>query len=189
MGGATFALPEKDRMFYTKKYCIAQMQVCFAGRIAEEIFCDDVSSGASSDIKQATGIAKEMVMTWGMGEELGPIDYSGDAGVNMYYPGASREHSEKTAEVIDKEIKGLIDESYARSKELIESHRNRVDALANALIKYETLDAADVEIILEGGMLDKPTVSDLLAIEQQRSAEQEKQEPEEQEPEITEQAE
>jgi cell division protease FtsH len=104
---------------------------------------------------------------------LGPIDYSGDAGMSMYYPGAGREHSEKTAEVIDKEVKRLIDESYVQARELIESHREKVESLAKALVKYETLDAADVEIILEGGVLDKPTVSDLLAIEQQRSAEQE----------------
>ena len=71
MGGATFSLPEKDRLYYSKKYCLALLQVCFGGRVAEEMFCNDVTSGAQSDIKQATMIAREMVTEWGMGEELG----------------------------------------------------------------------------------------------------------------------
>lgn len=169
MGGATFSLPEKDRMFYTKRYCMAQIQVCFGGRIAEELFCDDVSSGASNDIKQATVIAREMILTWGMGDELGPIDYAGDQGMNMYYPGGSKDYSEKTSELIDREVKKLIDNAYGKAKALIEANRDLLDSLAKALVKYETLDAADVEIILKGGELDKPTVSDLLAIEQERS--------------------
>ncbi len=169
MGGATFALPEKDRMFYTKRYCMAQMQVCFGGRIAEKMFCDDISSGAQSDIKQATGIAKEMVLTWGMGEELGPIDYGGNMSMEMYYPGPSRETSEKTAELIDKEIKKLIDQAYTQARQLIEANKEKLEALAKALLKYETLDAADVEVILSGRELDKPTVSDLLAMEQAKS--------------------
>jgi cell division protease FtsH len=175
MGGATFSLPEKDRLVYTKRYCFAQLQVCFAGRIAEELFCDDISSGAQSDIKMATQIAREMVSTWGMGTELGPIDYGGDGGMDMYYPGMTRDYSEKTAELIDKEIKAIVDESYARAKKLIEANRDKLEAIARALIKYETLDAADVEAILAGGQLDKPTVADLLAMEQKRSDEAQKQ--------------
>ncbi|MCD6393859.1 MAG: ATP-dependent zinc metalloprotease FtsH [Planctomycetes bacterium] len=169
MGGATFALPEKDRMFYTKRYCMAQMQVCFGGRIAEQIFCDDISSGAQADIKQATGIAKEMVLTWGMGEELGPIDYGGNTSMEMYYPGPSRETSEKTAELIDREIKKLIDQAYTDARHLIEANKDKMEAIAKALLKYETLDAADVEVILSGRELDKPTVSDLLAMEQAKN--------------------
>ena len=169
MGGATFALPEKDRMFYTRRYCMAQMQVCFGGRIAEQIFCDDISSGAQSDIKQATGIAKEMILTWGMGEELGPIDYGGNMSMEMYYPGPSRETSEKTSELIDREIKKLIDQAYTDARHLIEANKDKMEALAKALLKYETLDAADVEVILSGRELDKPTVSDLLAMEQAKN--------------------
>ncbi len=169
MGGATFALPEKDRLFYTKRYCTSQLQVCFGGRIAEFVFCDDISSGAQSDIKQATAIAKEMILTWGMGDEVGPIDYGGDGLSDMYYPAASREVSERTAELIDREIKKLIDDAYMKARALIEGNRDKVEALAKALIKYETLDAADVEIILSGRQLDKPTVSDLLALEQNKT--------------------
>jgi len=174
MGGATFALPEKDRMFYTKKYCMAQLQVCFAGRIAEELFCDNITSGAQSDITQATNMAREMILTWGMGQEVGPINYGPNPVREMYYPTMTPEYSQKTAELIDKEVKTLIDEAYAKAFELIETNKDKIEAVAKALLKYETLDADDVKIILDGGKLDKPTVSDLLAIEQQRNGQSEK---------------
>jgi cell division protease FtsH len=168
-GGATFSLPEKDRMYYKKNYCIAHLQICFAGRIAEEVFCDDITSGAQSDIRSATAMAKEMILTWGMGDELGPIDYSGAGNAEMYFPSSTPDYSEKTSELIDKEVHGLIDENYKLAKDLIELHKDQVKALAMALIKYETLDAEDVKVILEGRTLDKPTVTDLLAAEQKRS--------------------
>ena len=169
MGGATFSLPEKDRLYYSKKYCLAQLQVCFGGRIAEEIFCDDVTSGAQSDIKQATMIAREMVTEWGMGEELGPIKYSPDMGVETYYGMGGTEYSQKTAEVIDREIKKLIDDAYTKVKSTIETHKDKAESLTQALLKYETLDADDVKVILDGGTLDKPTVADLLKIEQDKN--------------------
>ncbi len=174
MGGATFALPEKDRMFYTKKYCMAQLQVCFAGRISEELFCDDITSGAQSDITQATSMAREMILTWGMGEEIGPINYGPNPIREMYYPSMTPEYSQKTAELIDKEVKALIDDAYAQATQLIETNKDKIVAIAKALLKYETLDAEDVKIIFDGGKLDKPTVSDLLAIEQQRNGQSEK---------------
>ncbi len=174
MGGATFALPEKDRMFYTKKYCLAQLQVCFAGRISEQLFCDNITSGAQSDITQATNMAKEMILTWGMGEEVGPINYGPNPVREMFYPSMTPEYSQKTAELIDKEVKVLIDDAYAQAMHLIETNKDKIVAIAKALLKYETLDAEDVKIILDGGKLDKPTVSDLLAIEQQRNGQSEK---------------
>ncbi|MBL7214100.1 MAG: ATP-dependent zinc metalloprotease FtsH [Phycisphaerae bacterium] len=167
MGGATFSLPEKDRLYYSKKYCLAQLQVCFGGRVAEEIFCDDITSGAQSDIKQATIIAREMVTEWGMGEELGPIKYSPDMGIEAYY-GMGPEYSQKTAEAIDREIKKLIDEAYAKVQSLIKANKDKMESLTQALLKYETLDADDVKVILDGGTLDKPTVADLLKAEQDK---------------------
>ncbi|HEG44041.1 MAG TPA: ATP-dependent metallopeptidase FtsH/Yme1/Tma family protein [Phycisphaerales bacterium] len=166
MGGATFSLPEKDRTYYTRKYCMAQMQVCFGGRLAEEMFCDDISSGAQSDILQATMMAKEMILTWGMGEELGPINYSSEPDPGSYFPMMGPDYSQKTAELIDKEVRKIIDEAYVAAKNLIADNKENLQNLADALIKYETLDAADVQIVLEGKTLDKPTVSDLLAMEQ-----------------------
>ncbi len=175
MGGATFALPEKDRTMFTKKYCMALLQVCFSGRIAEEMFCDDISSGAQSDIQQATRIARQMILTWGMSEQLGLISYEPDFGPGakdqMYLMPGEKEYSEKTAEAIDGEVKQITGEAYKKAKELIEANKDNLEQIAKALLKYETLDAADVKLILEGGELDKPTVGDLLAAEQAKTEE------------------
>ena len=171
MGGATFALPEKDRTIFTKRYCMALLQVCFGGRVAEEIFCDDISSGAQSDIQQATNIAKQMILIWGMSEELGPISYGPDLGIKdiVYALPPEKDYSERTAEVIDSEVKSLTDQAYKKAKELIEANKDKLENIAKALLKYETLDADEVKLILEGGVLDKPTVTELLAAEQAKS--------------------
>jgi cell division protease FtsH len=171
MGGATFALPEKDRTMFTKKYCMALLQVCFSGRIAEEMFCDDISSGAQSDFQQATKIAKQMILTWGMSDQLGLISYGPDSGLRdmMYVMPGEKEYSERTAEAIDSEVKKITNEAYKKAKELIEANKDRLERIAKALLKYETLDADDVKLILEGSELDKPTVSDLLAAEQAKN--------------------
>jgi cell division protease FtsH len=171
MGGATFALPEKDRTLFTKRYCMALLQVCFGGRIAEEMFCEDISSGAQSDIQQATRIAKQMVLTWGMSERLGAVSYETDSGLADAFYGlpAEKEYSEKTAEIVDMEVKRITDEAFNKARELIEHNRDNVEHIAKALLKYETLDAEDVKIIIAGGSLDKPTVADLLAAEHEKS--------------------
>ena len=168
MGGATFALPEKDRLYYSKKFCLAQLQICFGGRVAEELFCDDITSGAQSDIKQATMLARGMIMEWGMGDEVGPINYTPDMSGDGYFGHFGPEYSQRTAEMIDTEVKRLIDAAYVKVKDLIEAHREQLETLAQTLIKYETLDAEEVRIIIEGGQIDKPTVADLLAAEQNK---------------------
>jgi cell division protease FtsH len=184
MGGATFSLPEKDRTLFTKNYLLAELQKCYGGRIAEEIFCDDISSGAQSDIQQATYIAKEMVTVWGMSEELGLINYKSDSGMGgaSYPVPGEKDYSDKTAEEIDKEIKRLTNEAMKKARTLIEENKDNVEKIAQALLKYETLDAEDVKLLLDGGTLDKPTVSDLLAAEQKKNGtsddEQEKDEKE-----------
>jgi cell division protease FtsH len=172
LGGATFALPEKDRTIFTKRYCMALLQVCFSGRIAEEIFCDDISSGAQSDIQQATRIARQMILTWGMSDELGPISYEPESGLKDMFYGlpAEKDYSEKTAETIDSEVKKVTAQAYKSAKDLIDANKDKLERIAKALLKYETLDADDVKVILDGGNLDKPTVADLLAAEQARSA-------------------
>ncbi|MBN2269287.1 MAG: ATP-dependent zinc metalloprotease FtsH [Sedimentisphaerales bacterium] len=172
MGGATFALPEKDRNIFTKKYCMALLKVCFGGRIAEELFCDDISSGAQSDIQQATRIAKQMVLTWGMSPELGLVSYGPEAGLSdsFYVIPGEKEYSEQTAETIDHEVRKFIDQAYAETKELIQKNKDNLEKIAKALLKYETLDADDVQMLLDGGHLDKPTVTDLLAAEQAKTA-------------------
>jgi cell division protease FtsH len=140
------------------------------------MFCDDISSGAQSDIQQATRIAKQMILTWGMSDELGLISYGPDSGLKdmIYIMPGEKEYSEKTAETIDSEVKKITDQAYKTAKELIESNKDKLDRIAKALLKYETLDAEDVDVILEGGRLDKPTVSDLLAAEQAKNEENSK---------------
>jgi cell division protease FtsH len=184
MGGATFALPEKDRTLFTKRYCIALLQVCFGGRIAEEIFCDDISSGAQSDILQATRIAKQMVLTWGMSDELGLISYGPDSSVKdqIFVMPGEKEYSDRTAEAIDSEVKEITYEAYKKAKKLIEANRDKLERIAKALLKYETLDADDVELILEGGELDKPTVTDLLAAEQAKDEQAKNDQPKNEQP-------
>ena len=171
MGGATFALPEKDRTMFTRRYCMALLQVCFGGRVAETMFCDDISSGAQSDIEQATRIARQMILIWGMSDQLGPISYGGDTGMKdyAYVMAPEKDYSEKTAETIDNEVKRVLDEAYTKARELIEEHKEQLEGVAKALLKYETLDADDVQLILDGGQLDKPTVGDLLAAEQAKT--------------------
>ncbi|MFA5423067.1 MAG: ATP-dependent zinc metalloprotease FtsH [Phycisphaerae bacterium] len=172
MGGATFSLPEKDRTVYTKQYCMAQLQICFGGRIAEELFCDDISSGAQSDIHVATSLSRQMVTVWGMSDKLGPIAYEHQDGFDQsFFPMPSeKEYSERTAEEIDAEIKNIMNQAYALAKGLIQSKREAVEGIANALLKYETLDAEDVKIILNGGHINKPTVLELLSAEQAKAA-------------------
>jgi len=112
-----------------------------------------------------------MVLTWGMSEELGPISYGPDLGVKemVYIMPTEKEYSEKTAEAIDNEVRKITDEAYKEAKELIEANKEKLSNVAAALLKYETLDADEVALILEGGILDKPTVTDLLAAEQAKS--------------------
>ncbi len=170
-GGATFSLPEKDRFLYSRRWCLAQMKVALAGRIAEDLFCHDVTSGAQNDIVQVTEIAKKMVLDWGMSDQLGMVNYHNDDRRIMPMESGGKEYSEHTAEIVDQEIRKLIDDAYAATRKILEDKNDALERLAQALIKYETLDAKDVEIILEGKSLDKPTVGDLLDAEQKRSSE------------------
>ena len=169
-GGATMALPEKDRMSHGKKWCLAFIKVCFGGRIAEEMFCGDINTGALSDIRQATGLARKMVRDWGMNDRLGFVYYGDDDSRPNPFGGfgESREYSEETAKAIDEEVKKMIDLLWDETRKLLEANRDRIDAVAKALMRYETLDAGDVDRVMRGDNLTKPTVGELLDREQQR---------------------
>nr|MBA3272916.1 cell division protein FtsH [Chthoniobacterales bacterium] len=168
-GGVTMALPEKDRLNYSKRWCIAFMKICFAGRIAEEMFCGDVNTGAFSDIRQATSIARRMIRDWGMNDRIGFIYYGDDEKPNVMGDfGGGREYSEETAKLIDEEVKKLIDTQFEETRKLLEANRERVEAMGKALLKYETLDNSDVDRVMRGEQLTKPTVSDLLDKEQNK---------------------
>ncbi len=168
-GGATMSLPEKDRNNVSRKWCVATMKTCFGGRIAEEMFCGDVNTGALGDIRQATGLARRMVRDWGMNDRLGFVYYGEDDNkMSMFDMGGAREYSEQTQQAIDEEVKKLIDMLYEETRQLLESNRDKLDALAKALQRYETLDTNEVDRIMRGEQLTKPTVSDLLEKESRR---------------------
>ncbi len=161
--GATFSLPEKDRYGFGRKYLEATMRVLCGGRIAEQRKTDDVSSGASMDIKMATQFARHMILEWGMSERLGFVNYAGEDSREMFLP--DKDYSDATARVIDEEIRSLIDAAYADAERIIDEHWDTVVAMSEALLKYETLSSADIERIMKGERLDKPTVAELLARE------------------------
>jgi len=162
-GGATMSLPEKDRSNYSKKWCIAMMKTLFGGRIAEEMFTSDVNTGASMDIRQASSIARKMVREWGMNDRLGFVFYGEDDNKQSFMDmGGGREYSEDVAKMIDEEIKTLIDRLYGETRQLIEANKDKVEALARAMIKYETIDLQDIERIMRGDVLTRPSVSEML---------------------------
>jgi len=161
-GGATFSLPERDRMVYTKGYLMATLRVLFGGRIAEQMFFNEISSGAAMDIKQATDIARNMVREWGMGEGMGLVFYGEDPMRAGMFDMGVREYSEKTAEVIDAETKRILDEAYQAANRIIAENREKLDTLAKALLKFETLSGEEVNAILRGESLERVGVSDLL---------------------------
>lgn len=165
--GATFSLPERDRYGYGMRYLSATMRVLCAGRIAEERNTGDVSSGASMDIQMVTNYARHMILEWGMSERLGFVRYSGTDTSEMYVP--EKEYSPETARIIDEEVKRLIDEAYKDATKMIEEHWSKVEAVAEALLKYETLQSDEVDILMSGEALDRPTVADLLESESKKS--------------------
>ena len=167
--GSTMGLPEKDRTNYSKRWCVAFMKVCFGGRIAEEMFCGDVNSGAYGDIRQASGIARKMIRDWGMSDHLGFVFYGDDESRSSFELGlGGKDYSEDTNRLIDGEIKALIDRLYAETKAIIEANKDKVEAVARALLKYETIDGQDVDRLMRGESLTRPTVSDLLEREQNK---------------------
>ncbi|MBP7935566.1 MAG: ATP-dependent zinc metalloprotease FtsH [Phycisphaerae bacterium] len=162
--GASFSLPEKDRTTYGAKYVRATLRIMCAGRVAEEMACGDMNSGAASDIRQATEMAHRMVAEWGMSDRVGFIFYGDDAARASKWwdmPGG-REHSQQTAQMIDEEVHRIINEAYADTRKILTQNRDKLDAVAQALMKYETLDASEVHALLRGETLDRPTISDLL---------------------------
>jgi cell division protease FtsH len=166
--GATIGLPEKDRHNYSRKYINDTMRVLCAGRIAEERKTDDVSSGAAMDIRMATSMARHMILEWGMSDRLGFVDFRSTDDGNSLIP--EKSFSPETARIIDEEIKRLTDEAYDDTRKLIDENWDKVCAIGEALMKYETLNKDEVGRIMRGEKLTKATVSDLLQAEKEKSA-------------------
>ena len=152
--GITFFLPEKDRRNVTKQWLLGQLAMSYGGRVAEELVFgpDKVTTGAYSDIQQATEMARRMVTQFGMSDAIGPVAV-GDREAEIFLGREvvqRREVSEHTAELVDTELKRLLGEAYERARGILTQHRNRLDQLAAALLERETLDREEVELVLAG---------------------------------------
>ena len=153
--GSTMWLPEEDKHNDRKSELIDDLVVAMGGRVAEEIQFGDVTNGASGDIRMASRIARSMVCSWGMSTKLGMIEYGENESTAFMGRGSSN-YSQDTAKKIDEEVKRLIDESYAQAKELLLKHKDKLDAIAHALLEYETLDGSHIKEIMEHGRLINP---------------------------------
>ena len=150
--GVTMQLPEGDRYSQDRERLLQTIAVLFGGRICEEIFMHQMTTGASNDFQRATDIARKMVTQWGMSDVLGPMVYGEEEG--EIFLGRSvtthRNLSEATMQKVDAEIRRIIDAQYALARRLIEENRDKVEALAQALLEYETLDAEQIDDIMAG---------------------------------------
>ncbi|MEX0887517.1 MAG: ATP-dependent zinc metalloprotease FtsH [Phycisphaeraceae bacterium] len=169
--GTTFMLPEKDRHIFRREQLLGQLRVTFGGRLAEDMFCGDVSSGAAMDIRQATQIARAMVTEYGMSDKLGFLLYGQLNDTSASPWDQERPYSEETARLIDEEVRKIIDRTYSETRRMLDEHRQQLDALAKALLKYETLTREEVDKVMAGEPLNKATVADLLQAERDRPRE------------------
>jgi len=151
--GYTLTLPFEDRRMQSKKQFLDDIAKTLGGYVAEEIVYGDLTTGASNDLQVLTALARSMVARWGMSSRLGPMALESDSAPTMFGPGmGGKEHSEKVAAEIDAEVAEIINDAYARAKEVITTHRKALDAIAKKLVEVETLerDAFEQILILHG---------------------------------------
>ena len=160
--GVTMFLPEEDRYSHSRRHIISQVCSLFGGRIAEEMTLgkDGITTGASNDIQRATDIARKMVTQWGLSEKMGPLMY--DEGSEEVFLGrsAGQQHqalSDETATQIDQEVRRIIDECYVASERLLEENLDKLHAMADALMLYETIDADQIDDIMSGRKVREPS--------------------------------
>ncbi|MCX7627543.1 MAG: ATP-dependent zinc metalloprotease FtsH [Methylophilaceae bacterium] len=150
--GVTMQLPEEDRYAYDREFLLNRIAIMFGGRVAEELFMHQMTTGAANDFERATQLARDMVTRYGMSEALGPMVYGENEG--EVFLGRSitthRNLSEATMQKVDAEIRRIIDEQYQLARKLLEENRDKVEALANALLEWETLDAEQIDDIMAG---------------------------------------
>ena len=153
--GVTMFLPEEDRYSLSKRALISQICSLFGGRIAEEMTLgfEGVTTGASNDIMRATQLARNMVTKWGLSEKLGPLMYAEEEGEVFLGRSAGSQHtnvSAETAKLIDQEVRSIIDQCYGTAKQLLVENRDKLDMMAEALMKYETIDSEQIDDIMAG---------------------------------------
>ncbi len=162
-GGYTLMLPKEDRSYATRTELMDRLKVAMGGRVAEEIVLKEISTGASADIQSASRIARSMVMQYGMSELLGPISY-GESPNHQVFLGRDfnhqRNYSEEVACDIDKEVRRYMDEAYEACRKIINDNRDKLELIAQALLEYETLNAKQLEELMEKGHLSEPSLPD-----------------------------
>ncbi|MFN5778900.1 MAG: hypothetical protein ACK44O_05425, partial [Novosphingobium sp.] len=157
--GMVMRLPERDSYSYHRDKMHANLSVAMGGRVAEELIFghEKVSSGASSDIQYATSLARNMVTQWGMSDKLGPLQYEETQEGYLGYGGSQRTfRSGKTNDLIDAEIKGLVEGAHKRATDILKTHEDKLHLLANALLEYETLTGDEINQLMDSGKLDRP---------------------------------
>jgi cell division protease FtsH len=158
--GVTMFLPEQDKYSISKRQLESQLASLFGGRVAEEIIygSDDITTGASNDIERATSIARNMVTKWGLTDKLGPLTYSEDED-EVFLGRSVTQHkhvSDDTARLIDIEVREIIDSAHAKAKNILEANLDKLHLMADALMKYETIDSKQIDQIMEGQEPDPP---------------------------------
>lgn len=150
--GLTMQLPAEDHYSYDKQYLLTRIAILFGGRIAEEVFMHQMTTGASNDFERATQMARDMVMRYGMSDALGPMVYAENE--NEVFLGRSvtqtKHVSEETMRKVDAEVRRIIDEQYAIARKLIEENQDKMHKMAKALLEWETIDAAQIDDIMDG---------------------------------------
>jgi len=149
--GLTMQLPEQDRYAYDRQYLMSRIAVLFGGRIAEELFMDQMTTGASNDFERATAMARDMVTRYGM-SDLGVMVYGENDG-EVFLGRSVTQHknvSEATMQKVDAEIRRIIDEQYALARKILEDNRDNVEAMTKALLEWETIDAEQIDDIMDG---------------------------------------
>ncbi len=152
--GVTMSLPERDKLSYSKTWCEARIAMTFGGRVAEQLVYgkDHLNTGASSDITQATSLARSMVTEWGMSERLGPLRYTDNQQeVFLGHAITQRQNmSEETARLIDEEIRKIVNAGQAKAWEVLGAHRNELEAITQALMEFETISGEECMIVMRG---------------------------------------
>jgi cell division protease FtsH len=150
--GVTVSLPEKDRYSTDKERMLSRISMLFGGRIAEEVFMNQMTTGASNDFERATQIARDMVMRYGMTDALGPMVYAENEGEVFLGRSVTKttNMSEETMRKVDAEVRRIIDEQYGIARQLIETHQDKMHAMAKALLEWETIDGEQVDDIMNG---------------------------------------
>ncbi len=159
--GVTMFLPEEDRYSYSKQRLESQICSMFGGRIAEELVFgpEYVTTGASNDIQRTTDIARNMVTKWGLSEKLGPMVYSEDEG-EVFLGRSVTQHkavSDETTHIIDEEVRAIVDRNYERATQILQEHMDKLHMMADALMKYETIDRSQIDAIMAGNPPGPPS--------------------------------